>query len=115
MLKCFAKRFKTNTLCIVIMPVILHTKSGCPWCDRAKEFFREHSIPYEEVYYDTSNPTEYEEKKTKLLEITKHYTFPQIFVGEVFVGGYSELLNAFSTLRLHELLKPLGIELDVEF
>jgi glutaredoxin len=96
------------------MSVVIHTKSGCPYCDKAKLFFEENKIPYQEEHYDTNND-DYQQKRDLLLGKTHHKTFPQIFVGDTFIGGYTELMNAFSTLRLHDLLQDIGISLDLDF
>jgi glutaredoxin 3 len=96
------------------MSVVIHTKSGCPYCDKAKVFFAEYSIPYEEVFYDPTSE-DYEVLKNELIDKTCHRTFPQIFIGDKFLGGYTELLNAHSTLKLHDMLKEIGIELDYDF
>jgi glutaredoxin len=80
----------------------------------AKDFFKENNIPFKEIYYDADSE-EYEDKKNKLVSQTKHYTFPQIFIGDKFVGGYTELISMYSTLELHELCKNIGIILDYDF
>jgi glutaredoxin-related protein len=58
---------------------------------------------------------EYEECKNKLINQTQWTTFPQIFINNTFIGGYQELEHAYETLKLHELCKQMGYELDVVF
>ena len=94
--------------------VIIHTKEGCQFCDKSKAFFIDHGIPYTEIYYNSNEP-DYEERKNALLQRTNHKTFPQIFIGDTFLGGHSDLEGSYQTLRLHDLLREIGIILDYEF
>lgn len=96
------------------MSVIVHTKSNCSYCTKAKEFLKDLGVKYRETYYDPEN-ADYEDMKNRLVEKTNHRTFPQIFIGDYFLGGYTELINAHSTLSLHEHLREIGITLDYDF
>jgi glutaredoxin len=80
----------------------------------AKDFFKDNNIPFKEIYYDADSEA-YEDKKNKLVSQTNHRSFPQIFIGDKFVGGYTELISMYSTLELHELCKNIGIILDYDF
>lgn len=95
------------------MSVIVHSKVECPLCVKAKEFLAENNSPYVEEMYDPAKE-DYEERKNVLLERTKYKTFPQIFVGERFVGGYNDLLLSHSTMALHDWLKEVGVELECD-
>lgn len=93
-------------------PVVIYSKSVCKFCVMAKEFFKEHQIPYQEIMLDPKS-NEYADQVSDLLERTNHTTFPYIFVGDEFIGGYTDLMTAYNTLRLHELLSKVGILLSV--
>lgn len=80
-------------------PVVLYTLQGCPFCIRAKALLDEKLDSYTEVDV-TSDVAERE----RVRERTGHPTFPQIFVGETFVGGCNELLSLERSGRLDELL-----------
>ena len=95
----------------VIMSVIVHTKANCHYCVKAKDFLKESGVEFEEVFYDPSDES-YESRKNTLVAKTDWRTFPQIFVGEHFVGGFSELVTDFTTLRFHELCATIGIEVE---
>jgi glutaredoxin 3 len=95
------------------MSVTIHTKSGCVYCDKAKDFFKDNNIPYEEVYYDANADT-YEQMKNELVNKTHHRTFPQIFIGSKFIGGYSEMVNMYSTLEFHKICKE-ELDIDIEY
>ncbi len=66
--------------------VKIYTSSHCPYCTQAKNFFDNKKIPYQAINI--------EEDMQSFQEITKKTnmrTVPQIFIGDHFVGGYSEL------------------------
>ena len=73
------------------MPSIkVHSLYNCLYCDKAKEFLRSKNINFEEIKYDKSEDTD---SIMYLVELTNCTSFPQIFVDDVFIGGYFELLN----------------------
>lgn len=68
--------------------VIIYSKDYCPYCDRAKEYFSNRGIPFEEIDV-TRDPKIYEELKAR----TRHMTVPQIFIGGQFIGGYTDMID----------------------
>ena len=92
----------------------VHSKINCPYCVKTVEFLATHDIPHEVIHYDPSSIV-YETQKNDLVAKTNFMTFPQIFVGNDFLGGYTELMHAYETLKLHELLEKLGINLEIDF
>lgn len=69
------------------MKVLIYTKDYCPYCDRAKEFFKARSVAYEEINIQR-DPAQYDALKSR----THHMTVPQIFIDDNFVGGYTDLI-----------------------
>jgi glutaredoxin 3 len=68
------------------MKFIVWTKPNCPNCDQAKALLKNRGIEYEErnIGIDWT--------KEQLLEaVPTARTVPQIFMGEEYVGGYTEL------------------------
>ena len=68
------------------MKVIVWTKPNCPNCDQAKALLKNKGIEYEErnIGVDWT--------KEQLLEaVPTARTVPQIFMGEEYVGGYTDL------------------------
>lgn len=92
--------------------VVIYSKTVCKFCVMAKEFFQQHGVPYQEIVLDPSSDA-YEDQVSELLERTNHTSFPFIFVGAEFIGGYSDMMVAYNTLRLHELLSKIGITISV--
>ena len=96
--------------------VTIYSKSACKFCVLAKEFFDRHKIGYTIVYLNREeNNEEYDQIVDALLSQSSQQSFPFIFIGESFLGGYTELENAYNTLRLHEMLASVGITLLMDF
>ncbi len=71
-----------------MQPVVIYTTSHCGYCRSAKAWFAARGLPYREV-----DVTSDDAARTTLVERSGgQRTVPQIFVGEVHVGGYSDLV-----------------------
>jgi glutaredoxin 3 len=64
----------------------MYTTAWCGYCVRAKALLDDRGIEYEEVRMD-GDPA----FRQKLLEMTGHWTVPQIFIDDRPIGGYMEL------------------------
>ena len=69
------------------MSVRIYSTLYCPACVRAKMFFRERGIPYEEV-----DVTADAQARAWLREMTGRRTVPQIFIHGEAIGGFSDLM-----------------------
>jgi glutaredoxin 3 len=88
------------------------SKDECKYCRMAKELMQEKGIPYQDTKWDKADE-DYIEKRDAMIEKTNgHNTFPWIFVGEEFVGGYTDLLNAYNSQKLHAMCEKIGITLQ---
>ena len=67
-------------------PVRIYTLRSCPYCVRAKSLLDRKKVRYQE-----QDVTLDYEGRARISSTTGHRTFPQIFIGEEFVGGYDEL------------------------
>lgn len=81
-------------------PVTIYTWTICPYCDRAKALLKNKNVPYEEVNLDGRD-----DELKALRERTGFRTVPQIFVGDHFVGGFSDLSALEQKGELDTLLK----------
>lgn len=79
--------------------VEIYTTAICPYCVAAKQFLRQHGLPYEEVRVDMA-PARREEM---LARSAGRRTVPQIFVNGEHVGGFEDLVAAERSGRLREL------------
>ncbi len=73
----------------------IYTWGYCPYCVRAKNLLTEKGLEYIEHNLDGKN-----DELLALRERTGQRTVPQIFIDDVFIGGFSELsaLNAAGSL-----------------
>jgi glutaredoxin len=72
------------------MKVKGYTLSYCPWCNRAKKFFADHSVQFDFVDYDLMNS---EDQKRIEQEMKSHtggdVSFPYVVIGEAVVVGWN--------------------------
>lgn len=67
--------------------VKIYTTENCSYCKAAKDLLVRRNVPYKEILLTKNNADEW-------TNITKKFglnAVPQIFVGEVLVGGFKEL------------------------
>ena len=68
------------------MSIIVWSKNGCTYCEKAKALLRAKNLAFEERNLDLGWT------KEQLLEaVPTARTVPQIFMENVLVGGYTEL------------------------
>ena len=60
---------------------------NCPWSKRSIRLLDSLSIPYESILIENDQDFQ------KVNSLSNHNTFPQIFLDDVFFGGYDELLK----------------------
>lgn len=68
------------------MNVEIYSKKTCMFCDKAKAWFKEHNIPYEE--HDVSAMKDFEAMQERVPGAT---TVPQILIDGHLIGGYDVL------------------------
>ena len=79
--------------------ITVYTTVPCGYCVRVKALLDARGLEYEEI-----NLSRDADGRMQLLQRTGMMTFPQVFVGEELVGGFTETLQAEQTGRLRELL-----------
>jgi len=68
--------------------VKMYTTAVCPYCVRAKQILKARGVTQiEEIRVDALP-----EERMKMMELTGRRTVPQIFVGEVHIGGCDDLM-----------------------
>lgn len=94
--------------------IIVFSKSGCPYCEKTKSFLQKLQLPYTDI---TLNPNDinYDYKKNKLFNHYNHQTFPIILINNKLIGGYTELINAYNSLKLHKMCHEIGLYLSYDF
>lgn len=66
----------------------IYTTNYCGFCQRAKELLQSKGINFEEI-----DVTEDSTTRDWLVQKTGYKTVPQIFIDEVPIGGYEELVE----------------------
>lgn len=66
--------------------VIFSRIAPCPYCDAAKQLFKEHNLQYTEIKCDLNAGT----KKLFKEKAPDAKTVPQIFLNDEHLGGYTE-------------------------
>jgi glutaredoxin 3 len=81
-------------------PIVIYTKSSCPYCHSAKSLLRSKDAPFEEISVDGDRPAQ----AAMAVKAGGRSTVPQIFIGEIHVGGCDDLYALEETGRLDPLL-----------
>lgn len=81
--------------------VVIYTTRFCPFCVRAKHILSSKSVAFKEIAVD--GKPELRKEMTQLAGGS--HTVPQIWVGDVHVGGCTELMALESSGKLDKLLK----------
>ena len=78
-----------------MVEVKIYTKTNCPFCDLAKSWFGANDISFTQISLDddVKRAEFYAEVNKNILLVEEHIkTVPQIFVGDVHIGGYDNLM-----------------------
>ncbi|MFC0677473.1 glutaredoxin 3 [Lysobacter korlensis] len=77
----------------------MYTTAVCPYCIAAKNFLKSKGQTWTEVRIDL-DPGE----RSRMQALTKRTSVPQIFVGDVHVGGYDDMIALHRAGGLEPLL-----------
>jgi glutaredoxin len=68
--------------------VSMYTLSTCPWCRKAKNFFKEHNVPFDFVDYDLADEAT---QKKIMAELDAHRAngFPFVRIGNAVTIGWN--------------------------
>lgn len=80
--------------------VTLYTKAFCPYCVRAKALLKRKGVAYDEHDITLGGPS----RATMVARANGRTSVPQVFVGDVHVGGSDDLDAAERSGELDRLL-----------
>jgi len=80
--------------------VSMYCTQTCPYCNRAELLLNKKGMQVRKIFID-SDPDE----MTSMIKITGRRTVPQIFIGELHVGGFDDLAELDSEGKLDSLLQ----------
>ena len=78
--------------------ITIYSTAVCPYCVAAKNFLKSKGQAWTEVRIDL-DPAERE----KMMALTRRTSVPQIFVGDVHVGGYDDMMALHRAGKLEPL------------
>lgn len=81
--------------------VEIYTTAICPYCVSAKSFLQRKGLAYEEIRIDLDG----QRRDEMLTRSDGRRSVPQIFINDVHVGGYDDLVAADRSGRLGELVE----------
>ena len=75
----------------MVAKVVMYATAWCPYCARARELLESKKIDYEVIDVDRDPAL-----RQEMMARSNRHTVPQIFIGDVHVGGCDDLhaLNA---------------------
>lgn len=81
-------------------PVVMYTTLVCPFCVMAKRLLQSKGVSFEEIRVDENL-----ERRNEMMQRSGQRTVPQIFIGEVHVGGCQDLQALERAGKLDPLLQ----------
>jgi len=88
--------------------VCMFSKDKCGFCIKSKSLLVDNNIPFTEIKLDPAD-LDYVKTITSLKNKSNgHSTFPFIFIGIQFLGGFTDLNHSLNT-SLSEKLEKIGI------
>ncbi|PJK06649.1 glutaredoxin 3 [Lysobacteraceae bacterium NML71-0210] len=79
--------------------ITIYSTLVCPYCVAAKNFLKSKNLEWKEIRIDL-DPAERE----KMMARAKRTSVPQIFVGDVHVGGYDDMMALHREGKFEPLL-----------
>ncbi len=80
--------------------ILIYSSSICPYCLAAKALLENLNLSFQEIIVDDNTSL----RKEMLEKSNGRKTVPQIFFGEIHVGGYDDLEKIFKNGDLMSLL-----------
>ena len=84
-------------------PITLYSTAICPYCVAAKNFLKSRGLAWTEVRIDTDP-----QARERMVALARRTSVPQIFVGDVHVGGYDDMMAMHRAGRFEPLLRGEG-------
>lgn len=67
--------------------ITMYTSKGCGYCQRAEQLLKNKGVEELSRIYVDSDP----ESLNKMISLTGRRTVPQIYIGDIHVGGFDDL------------------------
>jgi glutaredoxin 3 len=83
--------------------VTLYVADWCPFCQRAKGLLTQKNVLFREVDVDAD-----EKSREEMIARSNRRTVPQIFIGDMHIGGCDDLFALESSGELDRLIQGAG-------
>jgi cysteine synthase A len=94
-------------------PVVVFALEWCEFCWSVRKFFAKVNIPYRTIDLD-SVAYQQDERGRRIRNVlderTGMQTIPQIFIGGEFVGGCTEIFDAWKDGKAQKMLASSGVD-----
>ena len=80
--------------------ILIYTTNICPYCVMAKRLLDKKGASYTEINVDTQTGL-----REEMMSKTKRRTVPQIYIGDLHVGGFDDLYTLEQQKKLDTLLE----------
>lgn len=96
-------------------PVVMFALEWCEFCWSVRKLFAEAGIPFQSIDLDS---VAYQKDdlggdiRVALREMTSSPTIPQIYVGGEYIGGCTEMFDAFNDGQLQKMLSENAVNFD---
>ena len=81
--------------------ITIYSSAICPYCVAAKNFLKSKGLDWTEVRIDLDLA-----ERQRMMALAKRTSVPQIFVGDVHVGGYDDMMALHRAGKFEPLLSP---------
>lgn len=93
-------------------PVMIFSKSYCPYCRRAKDLLNKYGVNYKA--YEIDQEALGADVQAALMKVTGQRTVPNIFINGKHIGGADALTALDAKGELVALLKEAGVKVHSE-
>jgi len=110
-----ARDFVAGTVGDIEQPVVMFALEWCEFCWSVRKLFSKCGIRYRSVDIDSAALKKDDwggQIRAALIERTDFKTIPQIFVGGEFIGGCTDIFDAFREGRVQQLMREKGVPFD---
>ena len=84
--------------------VTIYTTNYCPYCMKAKALLKRKNVDFQEI--DVTH--DQAQREAKVVKSGGRKTVPQVFIGDIYVGGSDDLQNLENAGKLDALLAENG-------
>ncbi len=112
-----ARKFVADAINEAGDPVVMFAFEWCEFCWSVRRMFAEVGIEYKPITIDKPEFHVNDwggQVRIALRERTGANTFPQVFIGDEFVGGCTEVFDAWDSGELQKLLTSNGVSYDAD-